>query len=208
MIISIVILALLIVVGQFLFMLKKDRTYFHSPPYDDYQKDSSVMVVYYSRTGNTEALARAIAREYRATILKLTEDKYTRDFKGWRTAVKDARAKVESVEIEPDEYDLSQYSLIFLGSPIWLFRPAPPLWSFVENNDLADKRVVLFNTFNSRFKPEEIEQFKRQVERKGGTFTNHFYIRRGRILLQMNGKRLLNNAKLLAKRIKEEVKNP
>ena len=166
------------------------------------------LVVYYSRTGNTEALARAIAREYRATILKLTEDKYTRDFKGWRAAVKDARAKVESVEIEPDEYDLSQYNLIFLGSPIWLFRPAPPLWSFVENNDLTDKRVVLFNTFNSRFKPKEIEQFKRQVERKGGIFTNHFYIRRGRILLQMNGKRLLNNAKLLAKRIKEEVKKP
>ncbi len=75
MIISIAILVVLIGVGQFLFMLKKDRTYFHSPPYEDYQKDSSVLVVYYSRTGNTEALARAIAREFRANILKLTEDK-------------------------------------------------------------------------------------------------------------------------------------
>ncbi len=186
-------------IGGMSFMLYKDRTYFHSPPYNHEKTASDVLVVYYSRSGNTEAFARELAREFGADILRIRENRYTLDFKGWREASRDAADKVRNVEIEPRTYDLKPYRIIFLGSPIWLFRPAPPLWAFVENNRLEGKSFVLFNTFNSRFKQENIDEFKKLIESKGGKFVDHIFIRRGRIIYQMNGRELLESAKKIAR---------
>ncbi len=69
--------------------------------------------------------------------------------------------------------------------------PAVPLWTFVEKNDFKDKRVILFNTFNSRFKSEYIEKFKKLVEKKGGQFHDHIYVRRGRWYFQLGREELL-----------------
>ncbi len=52
-------------VASFVFVQIKDRTYFHSPPYTPKQNAASdVLVIYYSRSGNTEAMAREIARKF------------------------------------------------------------------------------------------------------------------------------------------------
>jgi hypothetical protein len=87
--------------------------------------------------------------------------------------------------------------LIILGSPIWYFRPAPPLWTFVEKNNFQGKAVVLFNTFNSRFKLEEIHKFQKLIDNKGGRFLDHVYVRRGRIFNQMSGNELIKKSQEL-----------
>jgi flavodoxin len=197
-----------VAIASFSFMLYKDRTYFHSPPYSHENGTSDILVVYYSRSGNTEAFARAIAKELEADILRITENRYTLDINGWQNAASDAQNKVRKVKIAPEIYDLARYNTVFLGSPIWLFRPAPPLWSFVENNQFDGKSVVLFNTFNSRFKAENIIEFKSLIEGKGGKLVDHVYIRRGRILFQMTGLELLESAASVAKRGKEVWKMP
>ena len=182
----------------------KDRTYFHSPPYTYKEggEPTDTLIVYYSRSGNTEALAREIARGVGADIIQLRADKYGLDFKGWRAANKDAGDRFYP-DIEPKEIDLDQYSLVFLGAPIWWFSPAPPLWSFVEKNDLTDKNIVLFNTFNSRFKNEEILAFQAKIRVKGGHLIDHVFIRRGRVYNQMDGQELLEEARTL---VDEKVK--
>ena len=43
-----------------------------------------------------------------------------------------------------------RHKLVALGSPVWLFRPAPPLWAFVASHRFDGSQVLLFNTFNSR----------------------------------------------------------
>lgn len=93
--------------------------------------------------------------------------------------------------ISPSIIDLSEYSLIFLGSPIWWYWLAPPLWAFVEHNHFEGKNVVLFNSFNSRFKQEEIDEFHDMVENRSGIFLVHVYIRRGRIYNQLSGDELI-----------------
>ena len=184
-------------IAAFILVQIKDRTYFHSPPYvPDPQKQSSVLVVYYSRSGNTEALAREIARKMAADIIRIKSEVYSLDYIGWRRASKDASSEVLA-EINPDVVDMSQYRLVFLGSPIWWFRPAPPLWTFVEKNDFSDKNIILFNTFNSRFKPEKIQEFRRKIEQKGGTLADHIYIRRGRVYYQKSGNELIQEAQTI-----------
>ena len=152
-------------------------------------------------------MAREIARKLEADIVRIDAEKYSLDFKGWRSANKDADSKAYA-KIKPEVIDMSRYRLIFLGSPIWWFRPAPPIWTFVEKNDFKGKNIILFNTFNSRFKEEEIAEFRREVEKKGGKFIDHVYIRRGRVYNQKSGKELIFEAQnLMDVKVLEWTKN-
>ncbi len=183
-------------VACFILVIVKDRTYFHSPPYiNKSDKSSEVLVIYYSRSGNTEAMAREIARKFDADRIKIDAEKYPLDLQGWRNAGTDADQKIIQVAIKPEKVDMKKYNLIFLGSPIWWFRPAPPLWAFVLKNNFKGKNVVLFNTFNSRFKNEEIEEFKELVTKKEGRFIDHVYVRRGRVYYQKSGETLMKEAR-------------
>jgi len=192
-------------IAGFVLVQIKDRTYFHSAPYTPkLDKATDVLVVYYSRSGNTEAMAREIARKFDADIVKIKAERYTLDYQGWRNANNDADDKVTTTEIKPDTVDMSKYRLVFLGSPIWWYRPAPPLWTFIEKNDFSGKEVVLFNTFNSKFKAKPIKEFQREVEEKGGRLIDHIFIRRGRVYYQMSGNELIQEAQnLLDKKVKE-----
>jgi hypothetical protein len=96
--------------------------------------------------------------------------------------------------------------LIFLGSPIWWYRPAVPLWTFVEKNSFKDKAVVLFNTFNSKFKSEYIKEFIALVKNKEGQFLDHIYVRRGRWYSQLSREKLLEKFNKILD-IKEEKYN-
>jgi flavodoxin len=187
----------IVLLAPFIFMLWMDRKYFYSKPYKrKVDLPTDVLVLYYSRSGNTEAMAREMARRFKADIIKLTAESYTLDFKGWINANLDAWNHNPAV-IKPETIDISNYNLIILGSPIWYFRPAPPLWTFVEKNDFQGKTVVLFNTFNSRFKSEQIHEFKQLINNRGGRFLDHVYVRRGRIFNQISGSELIKKTQEL-----------
>ena len=204
-IISAILLVVVAAIAAFTFIQIRDRSYFHSLSYTPKQdKASDVLVVYYSRSGNTEAMAREIARRLQADILRIETEPYGLNFKGWLQANRDAASEIKEVDVTPAVVDLHPYRLIFLGSPIWWYRPAPPLWTFVEKNDFSGKDVVLFNTFNSEFKAEPIKEFQLQVGKKGGRLIDHIFIRRGRVYYQMSGEELIQQAQnLLDKKVKE-----
>ena len=186
------IIAFFIVIGviaSFSSIMIKDFSHFESEEYvRNKSKTTKVLVLCYSRSGNTESMAKEIAKYYNAELKFIETEVYTLNFKGWRRAAVDANAHTES-PIKPEIIDMENYDLIFLGSPIWLFRPAPPLWTFVRNNDFTEKKVVLFNTFNSRFKQKNIDEFNTLISSKGGTPVGHIYVKRGRAipLLQEDG---------------------
>ena len=77
----------------FTVMAVKDQTYVPSAPYaPGGEPNREVAVVYYSRSGHSEAVAREIARTFNAPIARIDAD-YPRDFSGQRKAVSDARAR-------------------------------------------------------------------------------------------------------------------
>ena len=131
------------------------------------------LVVYYSRTENTEAMALEIVRRFDADVVRIETDSYDTGLTGWSEAFDDGWSEVSDVDIRPATVDLSPYGLIFLGSPIWWYRPAVPLWAFVNSNDFAGKPVVLFNTFNSQFKQEHIDTFAETLDNRGGRLVDH-----------------------------------
>lgn len=168
-----------------LFYYKTQTSWVESPPYQRVSKSPArTLVVVYSRTGNTLGAAKEGARFFDAELLQIAAPQYARTIKGQLLASQHADHEVTTTPIQHDPVDLSHYDLIFLCSPTWWFRPAVPLWSFVENHDFAGKPVFLLMTGNSRLKEELIEKFGTLVEEKNGKFLGSLFIRRGRIYWQ------------------------
>jgi flavodoxin len=181
-------------IAAFALMATKDRTYVPSAPYTPRgEPNREVAVVYYSRSGHSEAVAREIARTFNAPIARIDAD-YPRDFAGQSKAVADADAQALS-EIRVEPVDLVPAHRVFLVSPTWLFRPATPLWAYVEQTDLTGKEVVLVMTGNSRFKQEGVDAFAERVQARGGRLTRHIFLRRGRIFWQKSREELLREVR-------------
>ena len=174
----------------FTVMAVKDQSYVPSAPYlPEGEPNHEVAVVYYSRSGHSEAAAREVARTFNAPIARIDAD-YPRDFSGQRKAVSDAKAEaLPPIRVEP--IDVAAARRVFLVSPTWMFRPATPLWAYVEQAQLMAKQVVLVMTGNSRFKQTEIDAFQKRVEAHGGRLIRHVFLRRGRIFWQKSREELL-----------------
>ena len=122
-------------IAAFALMAVKDRTYVASEAYAPVgEPNRAVAVVYYSRSGHSEAVAREVARTFNAPIARISAD-YPLDFSGQGKAVSDANAG-ELPRIEVGPIDLDPVRRLFLVSPTWMFRPATPLWAYVEQANL------------------------------------------------------------------------
>ncbi|GLQ30403.1 flavodoxin family protein [Litoribrevibacter albus] len=151
--------------------------------------DSTTAVVVFSRSGNTGVLADHIANKTSGDLYEITADTYQLGIPGWISALKDARSNV--ADITPSQIDLSQYKTVYLGSPIWLYSPAPPIWQFVKDNDLTGKHVVLVNSFNSKFEQSFIDDFAELVKAQGAVSFTHKYVKRGRMGNQLTTAQML-----------------
>ncbi len=147
-------------------------------------KRAKTLVVVYSRTGNTMGIAKVVAKYFDADLLKIEAPQYSRDLAGQQLAGKHADEEVTTTRIQHKAVDINQYELIFLCSPTWWYRPAVPLWSFVENHDFAGRQVFLIMTGNSRLTEEHTGKFATLVEKKNGKFLDNLFIRRGRVYWQ------------------------
>lgn len=112
------------------------------------------LVVYYSATGRTERVAKVIAKERQADIMKLVPNPdYTEadlDYHDKNSRVSrehdDAslREKIQLQKAVPDNW--ASYDTIFLGYPIWWAIAAWPVDAFVKANDFTGKNIVTFAT--------------------------------------------------------------
>ena len=156
---------------------------------------ANAAVVYFSRSGNTALVARHVAQRLGAHLYPLEAPDYQLGLGGLAHALNDAsslKAKPEALpEIVPSTIDLTRYASVWLGSPVWLYSPAPPLWSFVEKNRFDGQRVVLFNTYNSHIGDDHIASLKAKVMARGALSFEHKHVLRGRMTQQLTPEQML-----------------
>lgn len=118
--------------------------------------DSNVLVVYYSATGNTAAVAQTIAEVTGGDLFEITPaEPYTDEDLDWtnedsRVSREYADESLRDVELSaatPDNWD--SYDTVFIGYPIWWGIAAWPTSSFVAANDFTGKTVIPFCTSSS-----------------------------------------------------------
>lgn len=123
---------------------------------EDTGSGSSVLVVYYSATGNTAQVAQYIANSTGGDLFELEPvDPYTSDDLNWtddnsRVNQEHENESLRDVELVADTVDnWDQYDTVFIGYPIWWGIAAWPVDGFVEANDFSGKTVIPFCTSSS-----------------------------------------------------------
>jgi flavodoxin len=149
-----------------------------------------IAVVYFSRSGNTAVAAAHIAQRMGAGLFRLEAPAYDVGLPGILHALHDARSH-EAV-IAPTTLDLRGFDTVYLGSPIWLYSPAPPIWEFARRNRFDGKDIVLFNTFNSKFEQRFIDEFRQVVVAQGARSFRHLFVKRGRMGQQLTTGEMLD----------------
>jgi flavodoxin len=109
------------------------------------------LVVYYTRTGKTKWVAETIAATLCADLEEVVDLKKRGGPIGWINGGKDATRR-SLTEIAPSKRSPAEYDLVVIGTPIWAWSPTPAIRTYLAQNDLAEKKVALFYTFDSDIK--------------------------------------------------------
>ena len=115
--------------------------------------DGKTLVVYYSATGNTEAVANYIADATGGDLFEIEPvEPYTDADLDWtddnsRVSQEYADESLRDVELVSTTVEgFDEYENIFVGYPIWWQVAAWPVNQFIENNDFTGKTVIPFCT--------------------------------------------------------------
>ena len=110
-------------------------------------QNKKLLITYFSWSGNTKSIAEKIQTKTNADVFRIeTAEPYPQDYN--ETAYGVAKKQHEE-NIHPqlkENCDISDYDVIFVGTPAWWYTMAPAVMTFLENNNFAGKTLVPFIT--------------------------------------------------------------
>lgn len=114
------------------------------------QASSKSLVVYYSQTGATKKLAEIFQKAKNADVFEIaTVTPYPSTYDSTIAAVGAQRESKQWPALVNAKADLAKYDTVYLGYPIMFGSFAPPVYTFLDSNDLSGKVVVPFCTYGS-----------------------------------------------------------
>lgn len=133
------------------------------------------LVVYYSLTGKTRLAAQAIAEGLNATLVEIQEKRPVampfvylsgsfRAFMNWGSKIK------------PLDIELKQYERVFIGSPMWAYRPAPAINSFIYQTSFEGRSVIPFFTMGGDSSETAVANITAKIEKRQGKVAGSFAI--------------------------------
>lgn len=122
---------------------------------------SKSVVVYFSQNGATKKLAEIFqkAKNADAVELKLVAA-YPSTYDSTIAAVKAQRDTRQWPALENAKVELDKYDTVYLGYPIMFGTFTPPIFTFLDSNDLSGKVVVPFCTYGSGGRKASAEELK------------------------------------------------
>jgi hypothetical protein len=115
---------------------------------DTMAQGKKVLVVYYSRTGNTERAAKDVAAALKADLEKLIDKKNRKGIGGFIGGGRDAMKK-KKTELEPLQKDPALYDLVVLGTPVWAWNITPAIRTYLDTNSDKLKNTAYIITSGS-----------------------------------------------------------
>lgn len=110
------------------------------------QPNGSILVAYFSRSGNTRVIAGVIQRTLQADLFEIAPaSPYPADY--FQTVAQAQRER--DLGLTPalkQSATMAGYHTLYVGFPIWGMTVPPVVKSFLSGHDLAGKRLVPFIT--------------------------------------------------------------
>ena len=110
------------------------------------EEDGGALIVYFSWSGNTEAVAQEIQSQTGADLFEIVPaEPYTDDY----DELLDIAQEEQSSDARPaiaDTVELSGYDTVYLGFPNWWGDMPMIMYTFLDEYDLSGKTIAPFNT--------------------------------------------------------------
>jgi flavodoxin len=127
-------------------------------------KAPKYLVLYYSETGNTKAVAQEISSRLGADIEEVTlVEPYEGTFQEINARYAKERQPGMLPKLNPLTHDIKDYDVIFVGYPIWSSTHAIPAASLFNYVDFSGKKVVPFCTYNRGGLENSIKDIKTEI---------------------------------------------
>src|SRR5690606_21834373 len=113
----------------------------------DSLKDQKVLIIYLSRTKNTQAVAEIIHRQVGGDLVGLELEKpYPAHYQTTVDQVAEENRTDYLPPLKTKIDSMEKYDIVFVGFPTWGMQLPPPMKSFLKQYNLAGKTVIPFNT--------------------------------------------------------------
>ncbi|UTB33007.1 MAG: flavodoxin [Methanobacterium sp. ERen5] len=155
------------------------------------------VIVFYSRTRKTAHVSKTLAKQINADTIEINDLKDRMGVINYLGSSLDA-LRENKTNIKPDTIDLSEYGLIYIGSPTWASKPAPAIITMIDKCDLKGKDVILFSTMGNSGGLKVVERMREKIEARGGRMVNSFTIK-------TSGKKSMNLSKQLKRSLMKRI---
>ena len=130
-------------------------------------KEHKILVTYFSATETTKSLAEDLAKNTDADLFRIEgAQPYTAD--DVNLGNREARAFKEMAdksfrpEVKENPKNLDKYDVVYIGFPIWGDAAPNIINTFIEQNDLKGKTVIIFSTSGSSNLTNSFKKLKDQ----------------------------------------------
>lgn len=105
-----------------------------------------ILVAYYSRSGNTQLVARQLARACKADLEPIVDARPRAHITGYLRSAFEA-ALHQPGSIQPATHDPTLYDLVVIGTPVWFWNMASPVRAYLLQHRRQLRRVAYFCTY-------------------------------------------------------------
>ena len=149
--------------------------------------NGKVLIVYYSFSGVTKGIAEKLQK---LTCGDLFEIQTVKTYPSYDACVEEAKRELESgnlPDLKGTPPDISAYSLILVGGPVWWYTVATPVMNFLKKADFAGKKTAMFCTHAGGV-GKTLPHFKEQVKNASVFAGIDFYNPQGKNELDLQKK--------------------
>lgn len=107
----------------------------------------NTLIAYFSYTGHTKGIARQIQNLTGGTLFEIRPaEAYSNDYDTTERQGRKETSDGYRPPLAEQVSNLDSYDTILLGTPNWFNTVAPPIATFLTENDFAGKKIALFCT--------------------------------------------------------------
>ncbi len=104
-----------------------------------------ILVVFYSRSGNTKKIAESISESLNCDIEEIVDTEKRGGIIGYiKSGYEAFRGK--SSKIKDPKNDVTQYDLVIIGTPVWAGKMSVPVRTYITQNHAKFGNMAFFST--------------------------------------------------------------
>ncbi len=112
---------------------------------------NKILICYFSATGKTKVVAHNMAKVIGGDLFEIVPSiKYTENDLDWEDKTSRSSIEMDNINSRPKILNkvenIDNYNTILIGYPIWWYTAPRIINTFIEENNLKNKKIYLFAT--------------------------------------------------------------